>query len=147
MAIIKGTLTNTCTCYRCEECGIFFDSEPDGGSCDTCGVEVIPATECWGDCWDYTRDEFVTTVQGWMDDFTDTDYYYIHAEGMGWQGETANSAHTDTADGLVAMLGINGDYTLRWEYDFENRTLKVTRSSHDEMGASFEFFPYYEKEE
>ena len=147
MATIKGELTNSCTCYRCEGCGVSYDNVPFYYKCDTCGVTLTPTEECYGDCWDSGHNDLVTTVQGWMDTFTDTDYYYIHAEAMGWTRETADSAHTDTADGLVAMLGINGDYTLRWEYDFDNETFIVIRSSHDEYGARFEFLPYREGED
>jgi len=147
MATIQGELTTTCTCYRCEGCEVGYDNVPYNYLCDECGVEVIPTTDCWGDCWDYARNDLVTTVQGWMDTFTDTDYYFIRATGMGWMREDAESAHTDTADGLVAMLGINGDYILRWAYNFDEETFTVVRSSHDEMGAKFEFLPYKEEEE
>lgn len=147
MATIKGELTNRCTCYRCEGCEVYFDNVPYGYECDDCGVEVIPTDYCYGDCWEYSRNDLVTAVQGFMDAFTDTEYYFIRARGMGWIQENADSAHTDTADGLVAMLGINGDYILRWEYNPDESTFTVVRSSHDEMGASFEFLPYKEEEE
>jgi hypothetical protein len=60
----------------------------------------------------------------------------VIGERMNWDN---TSGWTEVpAKDLLKALAINGDYTLRVEITPE-KELTITRSSHDEYGASFRF--------
>jgi hypothetical protein len=61
----------------------------------------------------------------------------ILGSGMTWRG--VSGYKITTAKNLISSLTGNYDFTLRFYANADYTTLKVVRSSHDELGASFEF--------
>ena len=119
---LKMELSNTCSCE--------VENEDTG--------EMTWSSECFG-CFDddqrYFTDEFLTPYlasKNWTEDTT----IRIAGEKMGWTN--ANGWLDVPAKDLLKALAINGDYTLRVEITPENEMV-ITRSSHDEYGASFRF--------
>jgi len=56
---------------------------------------------------------------------------------MTWRG--VGGYKITTPENLVSSLTGDYDFTLRFYTSTDYKTLKVVRSSHDELGASFEF--------
>jgi hypothetical protein len=115
-------LSNTCSCE--------VENEETG--------ETTWSSECFG-CFDddvrYFTDEFLTpylAVKGWNEDTI----IRVIGEKMGWENQTGWS--DVPAKDLLKALSINGDYTLRVKITTTNEMV-ITRSSHDEYGASFRF--------
>lgn len=61
---------------------------------------------------------------------------------MTWLGRSGWA--TATPETLIEKLTLNGDFTLR--FTLAGNTLEVVRSSHDELGALFEFEKLPEEE-
>jgi hypothetical protein len=116
------SLSNTCSCE--------VEDETTG--------ELTWSNECFG-CFDedkdYFKDEFLMPYlnsKGWDEDTI----IRVIGERMNWDN---TSGWTEVpAKDLLKALAINGDYTLRVEITSE-KELTITRSSHDEYGASFRF--------
>ena len=116
------SLTNTCSCE--------VEDETTG--------EMTWSNECFG-CFEddkqYFTDEFLMPYlnsKGWDEDTI----IRVVGEKMNWDN---TSGWTEVpAKDLLKALAINGDYTLRVEITPE-KEMAITRSSHDEYGASFRF--------
>lgn len=115
-------LSNTCSCE--------IEDEDTG--------DMTWSDECFG-CFDddkkYFTDEFLMPYlasKGWTED----SLIRVYGEKMNWDYQ---SGWTDVpAKNLLEALAINGDYTLRVKITPE-KEMVITRSSHDEYGASFRF--------
>ena len=116
------SLTNACYCE--------VEDETTG--------ELTWSNECFG-CFEddkqYFKDEFLMPYlnsKGWDEDTV----IRVIGERMNWD---SSSGWTEIpAKDLLKALAINGDYTLRVEITPE-KEMTITRSSHDEYGASFRF--------
>lgn len=100
--------------------------------------ELTWSNECFGcfeDDKEYFKDEFLMPYlnsKGWDEDTV----IRVIGERMNWD---SSSGWTEVpAKDLLKALAINGDYTLRVEITPE-KEMTITRSSHDEYGASFRF--------
>lgn len=116
------SLTNACYCE--------VEDETTG--------ELTWSNECFGcfeDDKEYFKDEFLMPYlnsKGWDEDTV----IRVIGERMNWD---SSSGWTEVpAKDLLKALAINGDYTLRVEITPE-KEMTITRSSHDEYGASFRF--------
>jgi len=100
--------------------------------------EMTWSEECFG-CFEddkqYFTDEFLMPYlnsRGW----DENTIIRVVGEKMNWDN---TSGWTEVpAKDLLKALAINGDYTLRVEITPE-KEMVITRSSHDEYGASFRF--------
>jgi hypothetical protein len=52
-----------------------------------------------------------------------------------------------TPSTILNKLTLDGDFRLTFEFDEEENTFNCIRSSHDEVGALFEFLPIPVREE
>ena len=123
-----------CTCAQCSECGI-IDSGAD--SCDECSGELATYDYCSGYCWEIQVDEFAYLVDQWIK-ANEVAQFYLQGSGMGWRRTSSHTGKLETASEALALL-TGFDCTLRVTYDVAAKTLEVVRSSHDELGACFEF--------
>ena len=142
----KATISNSCQCRYCPQCEMGIWSE-DGEECHYCSA-LLEYVGCDG-CWDEMTEDVKTHLfDPWRasrdthelgDDFP----FYIQGRGMTWQSINANSAQLQSWSDALNCLSLNGDYTLRFTFDPDAKTLTVRRSSHDEpMGAWFEFYAW-----
>jgi hypothetical protein len=74
---------------------------------------------------------------GWLK-INDTEEFAIYGTKMGWRNSSGHTGRLTTFEELMENLKINGDFTLRWEFNGDGNTMKISRSSHDEYGTSFE---------
>jgi hypothetical protein len=133
--ITTASVTNTCTCE-------VFDEET---------FESVPASECWGDCFEESRRNFEDAVQAWatkravrlgfIEPYIERDldlsafHFTVYTRAMGWDKREA-TAVTD-GDALLDLLSLSrAEYRLDL-LEHEGK-LSVMRYSHDEpTGASF----------
>jgi hypothetical protein len=131
--ILKTEITSNCVCEKVDENG--------EGVLDENG-EAVPADECRYDCYDEQVFDFTDNIlPEWLKRYDlDTDSpVLISGSGMTWLGK---SGHTERkASEIISTLQIDGDFTLRIVCDTETGLLKIVRSSHDELGASFVVVP------
>ena len=127
--VIKVELYSDC---RCEE----YDEETGESKLDEQG-EVVLSQECFG-CYEddktYIQDEVITTwvkANGWEMDTP----LKINGKRMTWLSRSGY-AHA-TPETIIEKLILDADFTLR--FTLTGTTLEVVRSSHDELGALFEF--------
>ena len=125
-------INSDCTCEE-------YDEETGESKVDENGYPVM-SDYCYG-CYD---DDLVALkydvlpewlgANGWDTDTRVT----IRGSRMGWTNDSGYLTTTiESAEKLLDKLRINGDYTLRFYRKGKN--LEVVRSSHDELGALFEF--------
>lgn len=120
--IHKGTITTSCTCAIYNE--------------ETGDWEESP--ECW-DCWsDDVRyfSESVTPL------FTEEEEHLVHGEwqvgykfsiqGIGlWNRTVGGTFVVADQEELLRAMTVNGDYTLRWQFDETTNELSALLSHHD----------------
>lgn len=127
--VIKAELSSNC---YCEE----YDDETGESKLDEQG-NPVPSQECFGCYTDdktYIQDEVIKTWverNGWEMDTP----ILVNGKRMTWLGRSGYT--TTTPETLIEKLTLDGDFTLRFTLD--GNTLEVVRSSHDELGATFEF--------
>lgn len=122
-------ISNNCSCE-------IYDEETGESKVDENGYPVM-SDYCYG-CYDDDLVNFKYDVlpewlgaNGWDSDTR----IRINGSGMNW---TRSSGYAITeAQNILDKLSINGDFTLRFYRKGKN--LEVVRSSHDELGALFEF--------
>lgn len=103
--------------------------------------EFEPADNCYGDCFEDSKEQLTYLINDWLEHntFTDNTLIRIDGSGMGWRSQ---SGYTDvTLDKVAEALYLNGDFRIRYELS-ENFVLTAQRWSHDEpMGSAiFTFF-------
>jgi hypothetical protein len=130
---LETQITNDCVCYKYDEFG-----EP---VLDETG-EPVPSDFCYGDCYTEQVADFTDNIlPEWLKRHDlDTDSpVFISGSGMTWLGK---SGHTERkASEIISTLEIDGQFILRIVCDTETGLLKIVRSSHDELGASFVVVP------
>lgn len=132
-------ISNTCQCAHCTngDCGLWTEYAEYDAKCDSCGSDLAPA-DCNGTCWDDAQTYAYGEVREWLE-ANKSEAYYVKGSNMHWTGISGQTdVQTDPAKAL-SLLSINGEYNLRFKR--EGDTLTVVRTSHDELGALFEFFP------
>ena len=111
--------------------------------CDTFDDELdeyVPAEYCYGDCYEYQKEDVFMILGEWyrLNDITEDDDIIVKGRRMTWQN-LEGTATTDTLH-LDSILALNGDFRIEWKLDIPTKTLTATRWSHDEpMGAYFDF--------
>ena len=124
---MKVTIESNCVC------------EPD--------EENPESLNCFGDCWEWQKEDVAWIIGEWQKDngYEDDTPILITGKNMNWNHVSGwAEAPPET---ILDKLTLNGDFTLRFEYHDENKTLDCVRSSHDEMAAYFEFQPIPVSEE
>ena len=130
---LETTITSDCVCMAVDEDGEWVYDQ---------NGEPVPADNCRYDCYDEQVYDFTDNIlpmwleaKGIMADSP----VRILGSGMTWRGV---SGHSDTsARGIVKALEFGNQFTLYITYDDETHDLTIVRSSHDELGASFEVVP------
>jgi hypothetical protein len=134
--VVKAELSSDCSCEE-------YDEETGESKLDEQG-EVVMSIVCFG-CYDddktYIQDEIITT---WVErnGFEMDTPLKINGERMTWLSRSGYAFATPET--LIDKLTLNADFTLR--FTLTGDTLEVVRSSHDEMGALFEFAKIDESE-
>lgn len=118
---VKVTLESNCTCE-------YYDEDDN----------LVPSyDDCFG-CWEDSKEYFNEVIMyPWMaaNDYHDKTPIKIVSPNLGWM---RRAGYKDTyVDDIVNSLTINGDFTLN--FTLTGDKLECVRSSHDEMGAYFEF--------
>lgn len=118
---VDATLESNCTCE-------YYDEDDN----------LVPSyDDCFG-CWEDSVYDFNENILvPWMNanDYHDKTPIKIVSPNLGWM---RRSGYCDTyAEEILDKLKINGDFTLR--FTLTGDKLECVRSSHDEMGAYFEF--------
>ena len=98
-----------------------------------------PSNECWG-CYDDDLGNIKhDLLNKWLtaNEFELDTPIKIVGTRMTWRG--VGGYKITTPENLVSSLTGDYDFTLRFYASDDYKTLRVVRSSHDELGASFEF--------
>lgn len=121
--IMVATLTTDCQCQ---------DEVDESG-------EWVPASECFGDCYDWQKEDVYWLIQEWAkgNGFDNDTAIRIDGNGMGWSN--ASGYKFSKVSELDSAMNLNGDFRL--EYRLVGNTLEVERWSHDEPtgGCIFTF--------
>jgi hypothetical protein len=120
---LQYELSNTCSCED-------YDEDTDTSS---------PSNECFG-CYQDDLDNIKHDLMNkWIDanDYELDTPIKIIGTRMTWRG--VSGYKITTPEDLVSSLTGDYDFTLRFYASNDHKTLRVVRSSHDELGASFEF--------
>jgi hypothetical protein len=116
-------LSNTCSCE--------YYNEDTGTS--------TPSEYCYG-CYEDDLDNIKhDLLNKWLtaNEFELDTPIKIVGSRMTWRGLSGHKI--TTAENLVSSLTGDYDFTLRFYASNDFKTLRVVRSSHDELGAGFEF--------
>jgi hypothetical protein len=127
-------LTNACICYKVDEEG--------EAVLDSYG-EPVPSDYCYG-CFDEEVENLKYCVIGeWLDlrGIADGSPLMVRGSGMGWTNASGWTIVPANTKSIVEALSINTEWTLRFRLDEDTNNLIAVRSSHDELGARFEFSP------
>ena len=101
--------------------------------------EFKPSQDCYG-CWDDLMEMYGWDIyQPWIEAncMNEATVVVMRYANLDWDRKAGAVAFQVKELEEFEPLKINGDFTLRWKLD--GKKLTVTRSSHDEYGASFEF--------
>jgi hypothetical protein len=114
--IEKQTVTVSTDC-QCD----YFDEETQ---------EYLPSTECFGDCYEWQKEDVFQLLGEWqlLNNVDEDDTIRINASSIGWQGRSGYK-DTDILE-LHGALALNGDFRIEWY--LENGELTARRWSHDE---------------
>lgn len=115
------TITSDCTCEN-------YDEDTNTST---------PSDECFG-CYADDRDNFQYEILNpWLEanEWDEDTIIYVFSGNMNWN-QVAGWTNIRARE-VVDALTLNGDYTLRYKLD--GKDLTCVRSSHDEMGANFQF--------
>ena len=127
---MKVTIESNCVCEQEEE-------NPEHPEYQT----------CFGDCWDWQSEDVSWIIGEWQkkNGYEDDTPILITGKNMNWNHVSGWSEATPET--ILNKLTLDGDFRLTFEFDEEENVFNVVRSSHDEMGAYFEFVPIPVKEE
>ena len=109
--------------------------------------EYGASNECFGDCWDWQSEDVSYVIQEWQkrNGYEDDTPILITGKNMNWNHVSGWAEATPST--ILNKLTLDGDFRLIFEYHDENGVLDCVRSSHDEVGAYFEFVPIPVREE
>jgi hypothetical protein len=116
-------LSSTCSCE-------VYDEDTDTST---------PSEYCYG-CFDDDLDNIKHDLMNkWLtaNEFELQTPIKIIGSKMTWRGLSGHKI--TTAENLISSLIGDYDFTLRFYASTDFKTLRVVRSSHDELGALFEF--------
>lgn len=137
---IRGELTNNCICHYCEKCEFVFTTYYGENECPECGTgDDAWFQGCSGECWEQQKEDFFYVFNLWVE-ATASERWYVGGHNLGWRRVSGHSDATTDPDKVLEYLGINGDYTLRYEFDPDEKTFTIVRSSHDEWGAGLQVY-------
>ena len=123
-------MTNSCTCYKTDDEGeAILDSygEPE------------PSDYCYG-CYDEELDNLeYCVIAPWREanSMDDDSLVIVNGSNVGWTHSTGYGVAKANTKSILSILSINTEWTLRFRVEGDN--LIAIRSSHDELGARFEF--------
>ncbi len=120
---LQYELSNTCSCE-------VYDEDTDTST---------PSDYCYG-CYQDDLDNIKHDLMNkWLtaNDFELDTPIKIIGSKMTWRG--LSGYKITTPENLISSLTGDYDYTLRFYANADYTALRVVRSSHDELGASFEF--------
>lgn len=103
--------------------------------------EFGPSNECFGDCWDWQKDDIAWIIGEWQtkNNVDDSQPVKINGTNMNWNHVSGYAMATPKT--ILDKLTLNGDFSLEFEFDPEENVFNVIRRSHDEYGALFTFEP------
>ncbi len=131
---LQTEITSNCVCVK-------YDSEFGEVVLDETG-EPVPNEYCYGDCYTEQVCDFTDNIlPEWLTihNLDKNSPVLIKGYGMTWRGVSGDAVRY--ADQIISTLEIDGDFILRITCDTETGDLRIVRSSHDELGASFEIEP------
>lgn len=114
IAPVYFELESNCTC-------VYFDEDEN----------ELPSPDCWG-CFEDELGNLRYELLEWQkaNGFEDETLIRVQAEAIGWMRQTG---YKDVkAEELATCLFIDGDFTIRYTFTDEYKTLKAVRYSHDE---------------
>ena len=123
-------MTNSCTCYKTDDEGeAILDSygEPE------------PSDYCYG-CYDEELDNLeYCVIAPWREanSMDEDSLIIVNGSNVGWTHATGYGVAKANTKSILSILSINTEWTLRFRVEGDN--LIAIRSSHDELGARFEF--------
>lgn len=113
---IKFEYTNTCTCT-------VYDEETD---------EETPASDCYGDCWEQTLEDFQNITSHLVEKNT-TMWWRVKDLAL-WDGNYGGFFYAETISKLLDGMTVNSAWTMRGEV-FDDR-IEYSLSHHDAMGSA-----------
>lgn len=115
--VIKGELTNGCTCVTYNDETGDFDTAP----------------ECWGDCWDTAVEDFETVTEAFRNT-NETGWWKVENLRL-WNGEASGYFHADKVADLITGMTVRAEWTMRYTV-FADR-IEYSLSHHDApMGSA-----------
>jgi hypothetical protein len=105
------------------------------------GEEVTPS-ECQ-DCGEWMREDAHELIEEWHRRNNNPEALLIQGHYMNWDRRNGYALIRDSANlskETLNKLMLNADFTLTLK--LEGNTCQVTRTSHDELGASFTLEPF-----
>jgi hypothetical protein len=127
MLTLKGTITNSCTCVSYDE---------DKG-------DFAEAPECWGDCWEYSLEDFANVTESLRND-NPTDYWKVENLRL-WNGEVSGHFEARTVEDLLRGMTVRSEWSMSYEI-FTDR-IEYSLSHHDSPTGSTSVLRPVEAEE
>lgn len=134
--IVIDFYNDRCVCTKLDENGdevLDENGKPideDWQKCRDCGEQARNDIDEWlMDEW-FERNDFKRAD-------ADELSFKVTASGMNWTHDSGRGYIPANFDAMLKMLNIDTNWHLKFTLD--GKDLKVVRSSHDEMGALFEF--------
>ena len=115
---LKGEITNGCTCTVYDE--------------ETGEYTEEPTENCWGDCWEYSVEDFTNVTQE-LRDSNETGWWKVSNLRL-WNGEVSGYFHAEKVTDLLAGMTVRGEWIMRYEV-FSDR-IEYSLSHHDAMGSA-----------
>jgi len=99
--------------------------------------EFGPSNECFGDCWDWQKDDIAWIIGEWQtkNNVDDDQPVKINGTNMNWNHVSGYAMATPKT--ILDKLTLNGDFSLEFDFEPEENTFNCVRRSHDEYGALF----------
>lgn len=135
---LRAEITSDCVCE-------IYDEETDSTKLDEYGYPARPEY-CYGDCFTEALDDFTENIlKVWLERNRISEEAKIQIVGskMRWTNSSGWTVVPITE--IPKVLYIDGDFILRFK--LIGTELTCVRSSHDELGARFEFAEYAVLEE
>lgn len=94
--------------------------------------EVKPSSQCFGDCWDWQKDEARNLIRVWqeLNEFDDDTLIKVEGSEMGWLRQSGFAECLSNPERITELLSLNAEFRL--EFELIGKTLTARRWSHDE---------------
>ena len=116
--ILKGEITNGCTCTEYDEATGEYTDEP--------------ADICYGDCWEQAVEDF-TNVTEELRKANETDYWKVENIRL-WHGNVSGYFHAKDVASLIEGMTVNGMWAMR--YTVYSDRIEYSLSHHDALGSA-----------